>query len=208
MSDTPLRQQINLLDQGFRPQAVPLSAQRMLLVWALLIVVLGGYYTYARLQLPGLQREAARAQDRLAADHHRLNGLSAKSGQNDALARLDAEIQRLDGQRAAKATVIAALTQRRLGNTTGFSSYLEGLARHIQDGLWLSSIAIGNGGGDVSLAGTTVDPKLVPAYLQRLSQEAAFAGTDFDSFEMHRQDKAPARVDFVIKTAAGKDHDG
>ena len=208
MSDTPLRQEINLLDQCFRPQAVPLAAQRVLTVGAVRSVALGAYYAYARLQLPGLTRQAAQLHDKVAADRQQLERLSAGAAHNDKLARLDGEIHQLEAQRKAKATVVDALTQRRLGNTTGFSAYLEGLARHVEDGLWLSSIDIDDGGGAVSLAGTTVDPKLVPAYLQRLSQEAAFSGTDFNSFEMRRQDKQPGRVDFVIKTAAGKGRDG
>lgn len=204
MTDVITKQQINLLDQVFRPKTVPLSGQVMIAVCIGAVVVLGLFYAVVRSQVPKLHAQSARLATEYDNQQERLARLSAKTGQSVDTSDLDAEIDRLVAERNTKSGLVSQLTGRSLGNTTGFSPYLEGLARQILTGVWLREIAIRNGGNDLYLAGSTLDPKLVPRYLGRLSNESAFAGTDFRSFEMHRRQKQPDKIDFVVKTSEGK----
>lgn len=204
MTDIIAKQQINLLEQGFRPKAVPLSGQVMIGVCVAAIVVLGVFYTVAKSQVPKLQAQSARLATEYDNQQARLTRISTKAGQNLDTSDLDAEISRLITEKKTKADVANLLAGQSLGNTTGFSPYLEGLARQITTGVWLKQISIHNGGNDLYIAGSSLDPKLVPLYLRRLSNEAAFSGTDFRSFEMHRQEKQPGKIDFVVKTSGDK----
>jgi Tfp pilus assembly protein PilN len=205
MTDAVAKQQINLLDQGFRPKAVPLSAQFVVTMCVAVVVVLGLFYVVTKSQLPKLQAQAARLASEYDNQQQRLTSLSAQAGQKFDSTALDDEIARLMEEKKTKANVVNLLAGQSLGNTTGFSTYLEGLARQIHSGVWLREIVIHNGGSDMSIAGSTLDPKLVPKYLQRLSKESVFSGTEFNSFEMRRQEKQPVAVDFVIKTAGDKE---
>ena len=204
MTDVLARQQINLLDQGFRPKAVPLSGQAIAGVCAAVVIILGLLYLVTISQIPKLQAQSARLATEYINQQARLDRLSIQAGQKLDTSDLDAEIDRLVTEMKSKNDVVNLLSGQSLGNTTGFSPYLEGLARQIMTGLWLREINIGNGGNDLYIAGSTLDPKLVPKYLRRLSNEAVFSGTDFRSFEMHRQEKQPERLDFVVKTSEGK----
>jgi Tfp pilus assembly protein PilN len=204
MSDVIAKQQVNLLDQGFRRKAVPLSGQVMIAICLGAVIVLGVFYAIAKVQVPKLQAQSARLTTEYRNQQARLSRLSAKAGQSLDTSDLDAEIERLVAERKTKSEVVSQLAGRSLGNTTGFSPYLEGLARQILTGVWLREITIHNGGNDLYIAGSTLDPRLVPRYLGRLSNESAFSGTDFSSFEMHRREKQPGKVDFVVKTSAGK----
>ncbi len=204
MTDVLAKQQINLLDQGFRPKSVPLSGQAIVGVCAAVILILGILYVVTISQVPKLQAQSARLAVEYINQQARLNRLSSQAGQKLDTSDLDAEIDRLVTEKKTKTDVVNLLSGRSLGNTTGFSPYLEGLAREIMTGVWLREINIRNGGNDLSIAGSTLDPKLVPKYLRRLSNEAIFSGTDFRSFEMHRQEKRPERLDFVVKTSEDK----
>lgn len=202
MSDGAVKQEVNLLDQGFRPKVVPLSAQLLITVTAAVILVLMVFYVIAKSQIPRLQEQMAQLDKEYTTQQNRLDQLSARLGQEQDTARLDSEIEKLSKEKKTKSDVVNLLSGKSLGNTTGFSSYIEGLARQIESGLWLRRITISNGGSDLSITGSTLDPRLVPVYLQRLSKESAFAGTEFKTFEMQRRKKEPAKIDFVVKTSA------
>lgn len=204
MSDVIAKQQVNLLDQGFRPKAVPLSGQVMVAICMGALVILGMIYAVTKSQVPKLQEQAARLATEYDNQQARLNRLSEKAGENLDTTDLDAEIDRLVTERKTKSDVVNLLAGQSLGNTTGFSPYLEGLARQITSGVWLKEVTIRKGGNDLYIAGSTLDPKLVPMYLRRLSNESIFSGTDFRSFEMHRQEKTPDKIDFVVKTSGDK----
>ena len=204
MSDVIAKQQINLMDQGFRPKTVPLSGQAMVAICMGVVVVLGLIYVVVKSQVPKLQAQASRLVTEYDNQQTRLTRLSERAGQNLNTSDLDAEIDRLVKEKKTKDDVVNLLAGQSLGNSTGFSPYLEGLARQITAGVWLKEVTIRNGGNDLYIAGSTLDPKLVPQYLRRLSKESVFSGTDFKSFEMHRQEKQPDKIDFVVKTSEDK----
>lgn len=192
------RQQVNLLDPGFRARTAPLPA---LLLWAAGALVIAGllaYYFVEREHLAALQHRVARLEARYSQRQAQLG----EAGGPRRAAAAQREIARLTKERRAKGRVLNLLAGRGVGSTAGFSSYLEGLARQTQSGVWLRHIAIHRGGSDLSIAGSALEPTLVPRYLKRLAREPAYAGAVFRTFKMKRRTGTPAGVDFVVRTAA------
>ena len=68
--------------------------------------------------------------------------------------------------------------------------------------LWLTAIAVNGGTGAIELAGRSLDAKLVPEYMQRLSGEPALAGQRFDRFEITHDDETGEAVFRATSRAA------
>ena len=76
------------------------------------------------------------------------------------------------------------LTQQR---SAGFVAPLAALSeRHPPNGLWLSEIALRDGGSTLSLQGVTEDQQLLPLYLHSLGVSPVFRGREFARFELQR----------------------
>lgn len=58
------------------------------------------------------------------------------------------------------------------------------LARVNVEGMWLTGLAIMDGGRDLEIRGRVLDQSLLPAYLRRLESEPAFRGRRFAALEM------------------------
>ncbi|MFV2061476.1 MAG: PilN domain-containing protein [Gammaproteobacteria bacterium] len=98
-----------------------------------------------------------------------------------------------------KQQVLDALSGQSFGNTSGFSRFFKGLAKQNVAGLWLTSFKITNGGKDIGISGSAYQPELVPDFLSNLSAETIFQGTNFQTFQVKREEN-PTRVDFYIDT--------
>ena len=140
-----------------------------------------------------------------------------KATPNGATSTLEDEVEHLRREKEQKLRVKEMLNGTQLGSIKGFSTYLEGLAQEIIPNVWLTSIEISDGGRKLDIQGSTLDPKLVPRFIQRLSTEQSFAGSEFSTFRMRIpeevQDKSsgkaklakvtePYHMDFVIRTSA------
>lgn len=92
----------------------------------------------------------------------------------------------------------------------GFAERLTALARQQLDGLWLTGVIFTANAGDLVLSGGATSAALVPAYLGRLANEPALAGTRLQSIEI-REPQKPVRgeIEFRVSSAAvGADKDG
>lgn len=112
---------------------------------------------------------------------------------------LKKQINKKTMELANKQKVIGILSQDKFGNTEGFIEHISGLARQRIDGLWLTKIRIASGGTNVALDGITSKPSLLPKYLQRLSSEKVFVGTEFQSLLMSRDEKKKQWLSFSLQ---------
>lgn len=98
-----------------------------------------------------------------------------------------------------KQQVLDALSGESFGNTSGFSGFFKGLATQNVAGLWLTNLQIRSGGKDIGISGSAYRPELVPEFLEKLSSERIFQGTNFQTFRVKRK-KNPLRIDFHVDT--------
>lgn len=171
-------QQVNLYTLEFRRHEQPLSSRTVL--WALaaclvLIVIIQSLNVWrlstARDELTGLQQQ----EQQLAA---RLSALKAAQPTNTHSV-LEREVAALRSDIQRREELQSLISQQNLGNTRGFSPFMEGLARQAHSDLSLTEIRLQQGGRYLELAGWTRRAEVVPFYLQQLRNERAFEGVRF-----------------------------
>ncbi len=196
-----MKQQVNLFQPRFRRRKPVFSARAMVQIMVLVGFGMGLVYGWGQWRLTGLRAELDRLAAREAQAVQRLQALHEQYPETRPDTRLAAEITALAREVAHKERLLAALgDDGAFGNTRGFSAYLEGLARQVVDGAWLTQFAIGNGGRALALVGQALAPERVPAYVQRLAREEVFAGRVFSELTIERVADDPRRVAFALRT--------
>lgn len=181
-----MSQQVNLLAPIFRKQRALLSARFALLVCAAVAGVAVLLQLVLAWQVGSLSREQAQLVARRDAATQQLAQLAEQMRGGGRSQALVAERDALRAQVEEKRRSLAALSRSELGNTTGFSPQLIGLARQRLSGLWLTGVKLNGGGRQLELAGMTLDEALVPRYLGLLGNEPVFRGTRFNFAQLNR----------------------
>ena len=193
-------QQVNLYQPMFRQQKKIFSAVTMLQIGGFFLVVLGCAYGYNVHGLSPFRTELTRTTaefDRIA---QQIEKVRAAAPEQTEVKLMEREITRLSQELAGGRRLKQALATGSFGNTAGFSGYFEALARGHVDGAWLTGIAIGQGGGQLSFTGKTIDPELVPLYLRRLAEAPVFRKRGFNVLELTRSEEENQLVTFNIGT--------
>lgn len=195
-----MNQQINLYQPMFRRQQKVFSAVAMVQILGVLVLVLALFYGYSRWSLQPFEQELAKVetgQRRLQSELDRLQAsISAKTKSQ----LLEDEVQRLSRELEQKQRVARMISSGQFGNREGFVQLLEGLARQHINGLWLTRVALANGGKQLTLSGKANSSELVPLYIQRLSNESVFSGVSFNVLDIRRSDDEPGIVEFNLAT--------
>jgi hypothetical protein len=200
-------QQINLYQPIFRKEEKKFSAVAMLQAVGLVAVGVVALYVFMWWQTGVLKSELGRAEQSHAAATKRLADATGKFGQRKGPSSLDSEISRLEGEIVAKQRMQEILQSGIFSNTTGFSDYFVSFARQSVAGVWLTGFDITGAAEQMSLAGRTTNPELVPRYMQKLSSEKPLSGIEFRAFQMNRPEPNPKEpdtmfVEFLARTAA------
>ncbi len=196
-----MRQEINLYQPIFRKQKKVFSSKALLQASALVVAGLLLVYGYGVWRLQGLEEELLALQGQRQAASQRLEKLAKQFPQREKSRVLEAELQRLTRDVRLRRKVEQLLTSGAYGNRTGFSEHLAALARQHIAGLWLTNVEISEVSKGVGLAGSAVDPKLVPKYVQRFSNEPSLAGMRFQHLRVDRPEPESARVRFQLRTS-------
>lgn len=187
-----MSQQINLFNPDFRPRRELFTALMLVQALVVLTLVLAGVYAYQYRQAQALNRQAGELAAQLEQEKLNLMKVSAEyapRAKSEALEKRAGELERqLQGEEA----VLEVLQGGSLGNTQGYSGYMLAFARQSVPGLWLTAFSIKGAGKEMAIAGRTLRPDLVPAYIQRLNQETVIQGGSFTALEMQQPRPAPA----------------
>jgi len=182
-------QQINLYHTQLRKQDVLLSSGHLLQGSIALIVFLGLLQFYSQYQnyssnnqIQELNKQLTEKNTRLATFQNSLPKVKKDLNLKDKLTQLEVDL-------INKKTVLNVLSEKKLGNTDGFTKQFAGLAKQTIKNLWLTKIHFLQGGTVLDIEGKAKKPTLVPQYLQALSSETIFNGTEFNSFIINRTEK-------------------
>ena len=199
-----MSQQINLYQETFRRGASWLSARRILKMSGAFIGLLLLLYAQA-LAATWLEARSVKALERRKVEQEqRLIELKAQIVDPAEGEVLASEIDALLEEVRVRQRLYEVLEPGAAGNTEGFSSHLVGLARQRIHGVWLRSIRIGQGGQELALVGSTLNPEGVPQLLEKLSAEPAFMGRQFRRLLLQRESEESTTVNFTISTMDGK----
>ena len=198
-----MSQQINLyearIETSFWQCYAPFPQIALGLAMILMLVYLFAFWEYR-----DLRTELERVTAQQISEAQRLEELRQSMPQPGIDPKLEAEVNRLAARRQEKVLLLKALTQDRVGNDGGFSSYLEGLARRHVDGVWLTKIELTDGGIHLGLDGLTGRPEYVPQLIQNLAQEPVFEGAQFDIFSLAKTSEAQASMVFSVRAKSDK----
>ena len=192
-------QQVNLYQDELKTQKLNYSALMLVQLCLIFIVVFSAVAGFRYFQLQQHQSslvEHQQKQKNAMADLQKIQAELSLRKKDATLAKLIIEKTK---ELTNKQKVFGILSRDEFGNTKGFIEHISGLARQRIDGLWLTQIRIADGGTDVTLQGTTSKSSLLPKYLQRLSAEKAFTGTEFESLLMARQEKKKQWLNFSLQ---------
>lgn len=195
-----MNQQINLYQPIFRRQKKVFSAITMVQICAFFLVVFTALYLYGQIKSQPLKDQLTRLnQDILVLNQH-LARLEAQQPVEAKSKLLENEIARLSNELSKRKQVQDLLSTETMGNTKGFSGYLEAFARQHVQGNWLTKITIAKGGKNLRLEGKTLSSELVPVYMDKLSRETLLNGTSFNVMELIRPVEPSNYLDFFIST--------
>ena len=195
-----MRQQVNLYQPIFRKQKKVFSAVAMLQITGFFIVVLSGIYLYGGLQLKPFRDELDRSNVQFEKLTSQIEVISRDLPAQSGSRIIAGELQRSTDELERINRIRAALASGAIGNSEGFSGYLEALAESHVNGAWLTAINIAEGGKKLTINGISIDPELVPVYIKRLSEAQVFDNSNFNTVELERSDTEPDRVLFVVAT--------
>lgn len=184
-----MSQQINLILPELKPRfdwlAMPLVGAAALAGLALvtLLAVLAGWQA-GRLQ----QQDAElKAQMQTLQRHVVTLGQALAERKPDPALQEQVEAAR---QALAEHQEVLAAVGRQNDAPAGFSGLLQGFSRQTLNGAWLTGFTFA--GQDVEIRGRLADAALLPAYIDKLNGEPAFAGRRFAALDMKAVD--PAKV--------------
>jgi Tfp pilus assembly protein PilN len=169
-----MSQQINLFDPSLRERRPPLDAATMAIAFVLVAGALLGFHQYAlhRLKAAQAQAESASAQLKQLQAHLAQLGAAAKRAPSKTLQE---DIDRAETTARNWQQLAGRLNGSGIGNTQGHARFLEALARQHADGVWLTDIAVSDG-GEFALRGRMLRPESLGGYIELLNREEALRG--------------------------------
>lgn len=205
-----MSQQINLFNPIFLKQKKYFSVTTML--QALGLIVLGSmlFYGYAWYQVQQLAKQTQEMTKRYESEQKRFLNYANEFSPQRSAQMLNDELQTIEAQATAQASLLDTLKSGAIGNTQGYSEYMRAFSRQAVSGLWLTGFDINGDGSQIILQGAATGPQLLPAYIQRLSQESVMRGKSFATLRMNQPkaetDKSAARsyVEFSLQSTVAE----
>lgn len=190
-----MRQQINLHQPIFRRERKTLSAVTVAATLGAVAVALTGFSLYTARSVEGLAAQIAALTEQQQNQQAQLAKVGEVLSRQARRSDVEARVKELTATLGERTQALQVLQSGAAGQTSGFASRLEALARRHVNGLWIDGLAMSGTQSTMSITGGSVDAEIVPVYLRSLSSEAVLSGTRFDDFVIERPEKG-ARVRF------------
>jgi Tfp pilus assembly protein PilN len=150
--------------------------------------------------LSALTSELGRLQDHRDAAIQQINDYKIRYPLQSPDPNLLRKVEEMSTIRQATLTLQQLLTDSQLGNRSGFSEHLTGLARQDLSTVWLRRIRFNAGGEQLLIEGSTSHAADVPLYLQRLTEQKIFTDCEFEHLQLKRAENASPVIDFLLQT--------
>lgn len=194
-------QQINLYLPEFQPNREPLRSIHMLWGFGLFIALLALVSLFSSTHNRELAQSIEQQRAQLDQLKTQVKQLEQRRPQNN-LAELDAQILQLQLERTRRDQIFSIIANKKLGNNTGFSAYLQAMGRQSLDTISLSVFSLDAGGSYAEFAGKTRAADQIPLYIQRLRAEPVFAQSAFGVLEIAPVTNNQGMFDFVLARQA------
>jgi Fimbrial assembly protein (PilN) len=195
-----MHQQINLYQPVFRKQQKVFSSLTLLQICAVVLLLLAVIAAHTHWTLAGMETAAQNLEQQRKDLATRMGVLedTYRTPDTDAI---DSEIAALQKSIDQRNYLLQQFDKLVLRNRGGFAARFETLARLQVPGLWLEGVTV-NDDRQMEIRGMTLDPKLVPVYLQQLEQDGGLSGASFKAVSMARVANDQPYVQFVLRNVA------
>jgi hypothetical protein len=177
-------QQINLFDPALLRKRDWLALANVAMLALLLLVAVAFAATVVRRDVPSLTAQVATNDNQLKLMREQVVLLGQRMANRKPDQRLETELSESRLLLDARNAILTALRQRMDPRAGSFAEYLRGFARQSVSGLWLTGIVVDAASQGMEIHGRTVDPALLPAYIQRMNKEPAFQGRAFSALKL------------------------
>ena len=113
-----------------------------------------------------------------------IEAIRQREGSDAEVAALSNEVQDLKPRAAAVKQLVDSLRTASLGRPEGYSDYLDRLARISDPELWVTSVAVLDGGRRVEVGGRAVRNEAVVRYARRLNESVESLGVKFNAVDI------------------------
>lgn len=179
-----MSQQINLYDPALERKRDWFALANLVAVGVLLALIVGGAGYLVRMEIPALAAQSAQGESQLKTMREQIALLGQQVAGRKPDPRIEQELGAARLLLDARGEVLATLKQRLGPDADAFAEYLRGFARQSVSGLWLTAFSFDAVGGGMEIRGRTIDPALIPEYIQRLNREPAFQGRAFSALKL------------------------
>ena len=204
-----LKQEVNLFQSQFRPKQELLSPVQCALILLLMLGVFGAFGWLKSQQVNGIEQQLADLDQRHQTMLAQIARLAAAKEERQKHAINAADINLKENDLKVRRELLATLSAGKYGSTEGFSAYLVALARQHVEGSWITGLSVQQGGDQLAVAGSVLQPELAPAYLRNLSNEEIFSGKKFgvlelNKVEINKEDESEMSsgfINFIFRTS-------
>ncbi len=194
-----MKQQINLYQVEKQKFVLNFTFNYALSALALFVFVLGSITAYDVVNYYHIKKEFQKLDKEHTEKERKLQSISKQVPEERTRNQLVADIKNLENEKKEKINVISLLLSEGNSKSTGFSVYLDFLANHTVQGVWLTELNFKDNGSDLVMRGKAVNAGDVPILITSLSSGSAFKGKTFETFKVEA-DHTLKYVDFVLQT--------
>jgi len=177
-------QQINLYVSGSGKDGADISLLNMVQGLGFIAICAMLFYGYSFFQTSEIKQQIEESNKTLFTEQTRLAEITAEYLRQRSGMTLEQELRKVETDLAVQREIINTMKSGVLGNTRGYSEYMQAFARQVVNGLWLTGFKIEGDAVQMSISGAALAPELVPGYIKRLNNEKAMRGKTFTSLQM------------------------
>ena len=186
-----MTQQINLFNPIFLKQEKYFSVATMLQALAIIFIGTMVFYAFASYQVSKLREQSNHMAEMLQSEQQKLEQATQQFAPRTKDTNIEKKISLNEKRLKSLQEVKAALEGKIIGDTLGYSEYMSAFARQIVQGVWLTGFSIVGPAKEMAIMGGTLQPGLLPQYIQRLRKETVMAGHSFGILEMSQPETEP-----------------
>ena len=179
-----MHQQINLYQPVFRKQHKVFSSLTLLQISAAVLLLLSVIVVHTQWTLSSMETTARDLEQQRQELASRM-GILEDANRTPDTHSIDGEIEALNRSIDQRHYLLEQFDQLVIQHRDGFAAQFKALANLRLPGLWLEGVTV-NGDQRMELRGITLDPKLVPIYLQELDKHGELPGAAFETVSMTR----------------------
>jgi Tfp pilus assembly protein PilN len=193
-----MRQQINLYRGNLIDRPKPLQSRQAGFVLLIVFLLVSLFTGFSYWQFSGSQQRLAALVEQHKSLSVRVNELEKQYPEPQENAILKANIRRVEMEIQGQRQASSYFVDKDNSSNTAILTSLEELARHPYRGLWLRHVRMLQQGEQVELAGSALEAKQIPEYLQMIGDKNIFAGKMFAQLKLKRVEERNKRIDFTL----------